>query len=64
MKGRCKLSLESVCVRKLSLCRLDPELAGEKETRRLFALVLIVGISREDTKSPQVGRDEVVLNYC
>lgn len=51
-------------MRKLSLRRLDPELARGKETRRLFALVLIVGISREETTCPQVGRDEVVLNYC
>lgn len=50
-------------MRKLNLRRLDPEVAREKETRRLGALVLIVGISSEETACPQVGRDEVVLNY-
>lgn len=54
MKGRCDVS-RYVCV-----SRSDPELAREKETRRLFALVLIVGISREEKTCPQVGRDEVV----
>lgn len=34
-----------------------------EEAWRLFAMLLIVGISREETTCPQVGKDEVVLNY-
>lgn len=49
-------------VRRLELCKLDPELAREKKSGRLCALVLIVEINREETTCPQVERDEDVLN--
>jgi len=50
----------------LSLGRLDPELAREREreTRQLCSLDLIVEISREKTMSPQVLSDGVVQNFC
>lgn len=51
-------------MRRLCLCKLDSELAREKESRRLFALVLIEGISREEAACPQVGGDELIPNYC